>query len=136
MSKGSVIQEWLQELPWKHQTVVLCALRGCDGKSKEDPMKPYVRCLRATVLQCADPTSTFRLPVENWPSISAVRELDEYPMHWVTHFMHAAEIIGYYHPGTDESVYWEKLYLRMCYIMHVGCETKAQLDDRLRTIRA
>ncbi len=34
----SVVKEWLSNdnISWKQQTVVLSALRGCDGQSKYD----------------------------------------------------------------------------------------------------
>ncbi len=42
----SVVKYWITELSWKQQTVILSALRGCDGKSKEDISKPVTRFFR------------------------------------------------------------------------------------------
>lgn len=35
----SVVKLWVSELSFKQQTVLLSALRGCDGRSKKDISK-------------------------------------------------------------------------------------------------
>lgn len=45
----SVVQDWVSEkLTWKQQTVLFCALRGCDTAEKNDPAKAIIRNLRGT----------------------------------------------------------------------------------------
>jgi hypothetical protein len=139
MEAKSVVRPWLNALPLMQQTVVLCALRGCDGLRKEDPSKQLVRSLRATVLYNAQEESQFM----SIPSgISAeqfllqklhqfLESVDHYPLHWYAHFMHAAEIIGYKHPNEQTSHYWFTVYVEMVYALHLNVESEKELDKRL-----
>lgn len=50
-----VIKPWVCSLSWKEQTVLLSALRGCDGVGKNDISKKIIRRVRNTVLHNAGP---------------------------------------------------------------------------------
>ena len=129
----SVVQDWMSELPFRMQAVVLCALRGCDGQSREDPHKPIARYLRSCVLNPAfqkeDDRGTF---MEGAPSSPGVflRDIDKYPIHWFVHFLHAAEILGCYHPDEDTRDWWSHFYCHGVQSLHFNPESKAQLDER------
>lgn len=79
-----------------------------------------------------------------------LREVDAIPHHFQLHCMHAAEIVGYKHPGVihdtgrrddngfpveghDGSVrlWWNAVYNRLVNDMHLHPETEAELDRRL-----
>lgn len=135
----SVVQPWLQALPLKMQSVTLLGLRGCDGKHKEDPSKPLLRLMRQTVLVPAnpnymdDPDDNFmKSTVTEETAVRFLNDLDPYPMHWLMHFLHAAEIIGYKHPdeGPREFFWW--LYQNAVVAgLHLNPESEMQLDKRL-----
>lgn len=132
-----VVQDWLAVCSWKQQTVLLSALRGCDGIEKEDPSKILTRFFRFTILLSADTQSTFMQwkPSLLYPQMTyLVDHLDHYPMHWVLHFAHAAEIVGFKHPDKSTREFWGEFYLRICAVFHMQGETEKQLDERLRDI--
>jgi len=141
--RGSVVQEWLSECcSWKQQTVLLASFRGCDGKEKNDPSKEFTRLMRATLLKNADSNSTFYGPpvVLTAESRTAIDEffidcsrgsLDAYPVHWLMHFLQAAEIVGYKCPLSAVSEYWSYFYLTGVKALHLNPETLEQCDARL-----
>lgn len=83
-----------------------------------------------------------------------LRHVDALPHHFQLHFMHAAEIVGYKHPGiiysdgTDENgfpveqidrtigLWWNAVYNRLVNDMHLHPETEAEMDRRLGDSRA
>lgn len=52
MSKR-VMQEWIEELPFMQQSVLIAAVRGPDGMRKDHPVKKLHRFLRRSFLICA-----------------------------------------------------------------------------------
>jgi hypothetical protein len=115
------------------QSVLMSALRGCDTARKDDVSKHVTRAIRPIVCNDADPTNTFM--GTTIPSEKAVEQflwdLDSYPMHFVAHTMHAAEIIGYKHPEKSIRIWWLGFYRNVVRALHVNPETKEQLDVRL-----
>jgi hypothetical protein len=140
---STVIKPWVSELTWKQQGVLICACRGVDGFPKEHVSKPLTRSYRQTLMLCADidkaSTGTsfmstkpldYKL-IENFLDY----ELDSYPMHWLLHFTHAVEIIGYKHPDREVRNYWYFLYLKIVKALHLHPETESEMDDRLQDKR-
>lgn len=128
----SVIKAWVFQQPLRMQAVLLAAIRGCDGKSKEDKSKVIVRALRNVLMVNADPTNSFMhedLTLEQVAEF--VEDLDQYPTHFVTHLSHAAEIVGFKHPDSSVRGRWLDLYRKMVKSLHYNPETEAQLDIRL-----
>lgn len=132
----SVVKDWLIEhCSFKQQTVLLSALRGCDGIAKEDPTKTLTRHFRSVILKDAHSNAregSFMKPIginEAWCRF--LEQPDRYPVHWLMHFMHAVEIVGYYHPHQITRAYWFDAYVCMCKMLHVNPETKQQLEERL-----
>lgn len=130
----SVVQEWMNDLTFKQQTVVLSALRGCDGLPKDDAAKKITRFLRGCVLHNAGTENTaFMRPEPNKDDVNAMlRDMDKYPVHYILHLMHAAEIIGFYHPHPTIWWFWRDLYHRFADAMHLNPETKIENEFRLR----
>jgi hypothetical protein len=62
-------------------------------------------------------------------------QLDSYPMHWLLHFTHAVEIIGYKHPDHNIRDYWLHLYFRIVKALHMHPETREEMEHRLRDKR-
>jgi hypothetical protein len=144
----TVVQDWVSSLTWKQQTVLLASFRGCDSLPKNDPSKTFTKMMRATLLKDADPTSSFmpfdvKTPddfVTNKPLYAAVDEffidcskggLDAYPVHWILHFLQAAEIVGYKHPDQRIGWFWGMFYQKGVKALHLNPETEEQLDARL-----
>lgn len=135
-----VVKQWVSELTWKQQGVLLCACRGVDGFPKNHVSKPLTRLYRQTILNCADMRRAangnafmgigFLEPhvVDDFMDF----QLDSYPMHWLLHFTHAIEIIGYKHPDLDTRTYWMHLYVKIIKSLHLNPETEQQLDFRLQ----
>jgi len=56
---------------------------------------------------------------------------DEYPHHWLMHFVHAAEIVGQHHPDDNTRSFWWRLYLALCEAFHMHNENIDELAARL-----
>lgn len=132
MNKGSVVQEWLEAASYKQQTVVLCALRGCDGLLKEDPSKQLVRWLRSVVLKTANPKAGPRafmtaeeIDIERW-----LNGLDHYPVHWILHLAHACQVISYHHPVNAVKSKARRLYEGIVAAFHM--EPEEYLANHMR----
>jgi len=145
----SVIKAWVFNLPYRMQSVLMSALRGCDTARKDDPSKFITRALRPLVLNNADPSNTFMVGdgiPEDKHSKQFLWDIDCYPMHFVMHTAHAAEIIGYKYNGeldqriatgpqmgraVSTRIWWGDFYRNVMKGLHVNPETEEQLDVRL-----
>lgn len=132
----SILQTWVQELGLRHQGCLISATRGCDNLPKDDPAKALVRCLRAEILVpfSAKPSS-FIEKVTNDELVGrmniVVGNFDHYPVHFIMHLMHAAHVIGVYHPVIVVSDPWRVFYHKMCNKMHVMPEPEAAMEKRM-----
>lgn len=140
--KKCVLQDWVLELPGlRHQGVLVCAIRGCDTAPKDDVSKALARCLREGVLNAfvgdSSKAKTFIEKVSDEELQSRMRRflhsLDQYPLHYVMHVIHAAEIVGYFYWGDDSlaEIRWAQFYGEACHKLHLYPETKEQLNARL-----
>ncbi len=134
---SSVVRKWVSELTWKQQGVLFCAMRGVDGFPKEHVSKPLTRMYRRTVLKCADLHGNTgfmegELLNQDVADTFLKDQLDSYPMHWLLHFMHAVQIIGYKHPDPRTRAFWYSLYCCMVYDMHLNTELEKHMDNRLK----
>lgn len=131
-----VLQDWLQSLSYKQQSVLLSALRGCDGVRKNDPSKAVVRQLRNDILKNADGQEAFMSNKRDWKAIQKLTtHMDRYPMHYIMHGIQAMEILGYYHPDPEIAEYWNNAYTLFVRKLHLQPETKAENAERLRDTR-
>lgn len=132
MKKQSVVQDWVtNNCSMKMQTVLFCALRGCDGVPKEDNSKASNRFVRSLVLfNAATSDSSFMKP-DLTKIREFIRDLDHYPVHFVTHQMHAFEIIGYCHNLREIRNMCCRIYEAFTTALHVKTETKSQMQKRL-----
>lgn len=138
----SVLQPWVMQLGLRHQGVLVSAVRGYDTATRDDPSKLAQRILRGAILvshggAAVTPASyiTFEPDSNAWYSAMQyfVAEMDQYPHHYVMHFVHAAEIIGYCGPKLDPvfGVRWRRLYFIACAHMHMRPETAELMNSRL-----
>lgn len=134
-----ILQGWVDELGLRHQGVLLTAVRGCDTVPKGDISKKLIRAFRCEILVPfgGDPrkAASFieHFEVEELADImnEFCFSLDHYPLHFVLHMAHAAEIIGYHHPGMEEASVWLHLYKLICKKFHMKPESREELDRRL-----
>ena len=129
-----VVHPWLNDLSMKQQTVLLSALRGCDGVAKDDISKKFVRAFRSLILQNAAPGKGRFMKDELTDKDITIflQAPDVYPMHWLLHFIHAIEIVGYNYPIADTAHWWKCLYQDITNALHFNMETKVQNDERLQ----
>jgi len=137
----SILKDWVTHLGLRHQGVLLSAIRGCDGVPKDDPSKALVLVLRDVLLNAYDPKpSSFIEHVSDGYELRArmrpvLKSHDHYPVHYITHLMYAAEIIGYKWPE-EARFYWLWFYEQLCKGLHVNPETEKQMDRRLNADEA
>lgn len=139
---NSVLQDWVINLPLRHQGTLLTAVRGCDNEPKQwtatgfsdSPSRRITAYIRFCFMNPADirevnisgaffqsePPCPFR------PS-----EFGHLPQHWYVHIMHALEIIGYKHPDVMIKQKTYQLYTNMVSNLHLNIEYETQMDSRL-----
>jgi len=132
----SVVQPWLAErCTLKMQTVLLTSFRGCDGVMKNDYGKKFTRIMRSTILKNADPSTTF-FPKSTSEEGDVFKcffdDIDHYPVHWLFHLLHAAEIVSYKCPHANQRTFWKRFYYWGLHELHVEPESEEQLDNRLK----
>ena len=131
-----VIKEWAWSLSWKQQTVLMSALRGCDTAGKNDPSKAFIRRLRNAVLHNGGPDDAdpeFMTPnVTKQDVYDFTKSMDQYPIHFILHLVHAAEVVGYNHPDSQEREFWYLFYNMFVDAFHMLPEDRTGNDHRLR----
>lgn len=143
----SVQPLWFSYLPLQQQSVIFLAMRGHDGKAKEITSKFILRAYRGTVLMAAkygrilrfgEKADTFMSLDEfadwdHWVKlVDDYRENhDELSVHFYSHLMHGAQIVGYKHPDERFRARWEYFYLQSVSALHLNPETEEQMDKRL-----
>jgi len=142
-----VLQDWVSDLTFMQQSVLLAAIRGLDGAKKEAGIKYLIRYYRRCILLTAferkailDPYApgggSFTGPVPSNLTMDDVvqkylEEFDSLNIHFNLHFLHAIEIVGYKHPDRDVRDFWHNTYLIFVKHMHLNPETEIELDKRL-----
>lgn len=140
----NIVQDWVQKLGLRHQGVLLTAVRGCDLLPREHVSKHLTRAFRADVLNAfvGDPkkSASFIEVVDHGKftdlTVAVLRDLDVYPVHYLMHLTHAAEILAYKHPVQEIGDRWRIFYFGVCRKLHVNPETETQLDERLNAEEA
>lgn len=129
------------ELPLRHQGVLVTAMRGCDGAGKEVSVKHLLRELRGLVLVPFDVREldykkgfiTAFDPGHTKPYFDTfIRdEMEALPMHFVTHLMHAIQVVAYHCPFNAVREVYHIRYHKMASRFHLRPEHKAGMDERL-----
>lgn len=125
-------------MPLREQGTLLTAVRGCDLTPKfplTSTERQLVGFLRWCFMVPADEREVGIVggfywnepPREGWkPS-----ELGHYPLHWVTHLMHAYEVVGYRHPEPWICHEAASVYFRIVKSLHLKPESMPEMFDRL-----
>lgn len=141
----SVLQDWVMELSLREQGTLLTAVRGCDLAPKyspeglviDTPERRLARFIRWAFMVPADDREVdipgaFMATTAGKIKPSA---FGHYPHHWVTHIMHALEVIAYRcpHPRVAEEAY--ELYYAFVHSMHLVPEIRPIFLDRMNEDR-
>jgi hypothetical protein len=133
-----VFKEWVVELPWRMQSVLMTATRGPDGPMRYPNIKVLNRWTRDKLFNDADPANPFIIhPDDPHPCELSVitelgKELEYTTVHYYSHVIHALEIIAYEHPEfpVQDSAY--RLYYELGpVLMHMKPEQKHEHAARL-----
>lgn len=143
----SVLQDWVHELTFMQQSVLITATRGPDGLHKDHIAKLVLRWLRRCYLISAFDNvaltnpydlrgGSFTGPIPHDKNLYEImddylKSVDEIPHHFHLHLMHASEILGYKHPIEEIKEFWNVFYFRMVKDAHLNPETMEQMDKRL-----
>lgn len=133
----SVLQGWVSDLPLRAQGTLLTCVRGCDLTPKyplESLERRLVSALRWSFMVPADPREVDAEPgcffSSHIPDDFKPSALGHYPQHWISHVMHAAEVLSIYHPNRYVADKWRVVYERLCRSLHVNPETPEQAEER------
>lgn len=140
----SVLNDWVHDLTYMQQSVLLAMIRNADGIAKHHPQKELIKWFRRCILKSAFDGRHLTIPQEPGggsftgpvPDIeraldSFIWARDEMTLHYFAHSMHAFEILGYKYPHAFYRAFWHRAYLRCVDAMHMLPETEAMMDRRL-----
>lgn len=137
---NSVLQDWVMELPRREQGTLLTGVRGCDVTPKlplDSVERRLVGAIRCAFMNPADPREVgvepgcFFIPEPPDPATWKASELGHYPLHWVSHVMHCAEIVGYRHPDAKVAAKWRAIYRKIVHSLHLNIESRDEVIARL-----
>lgn len=133
----SVLQDWVMELPLREQGTLLTCVRGCDLTPKlplDSVERRLVGALRFAIMIPADRREVdirgafFQSrPPDNFRASG----IGHYPLHWISHVMHAAEVIAYRHPDGMIRERWYNIYFAFVHSLHVQPETRDRFIQRM-----
>ena len=140
MKMKSILQDWVMGLPLRYQGTLLAAMRGCDSVPRECSAKNIIRAIRVACLNPADERElkyvggymSFNILVDFDPALLEFRrDLDHYPFHFVTHILHAIEVIGYTHPSGATRARFNAGYFALVRAFHLKPESGKELYERM-----
>lgn len=130
------LRKWFNDLPWMQQGVLMSAFRNVDGVHQDGPHKILTRGIRAACIKSARTKGSFnaRRP-DSKMLLDAAKDFinfgDELPLHFVTHLMHAAEVIAYSHPDEEVATLWRHIYYSIVESIHFNPESREEFSIRL-----
>lgn len=143
--REAVLHDWVCDLPFQMQALLMTAIRGPDENNKYNAAKAIVRYLRGVVIKPAANWANQEEPVGlnnndfMWGEYKLFagyadaffNDHDEYPHHFIMHLVHCAEVLGYKHPIPGIRSAWNLFYRVACETFHMNPETEEQMDKRL-----
>jgi hypothetical protein len=133
----SVLQDWVMCLSLREQGTLLTAVRGCDLTPKlplDSPERTIVASIRGAFMVPADEREvdsepgafmSRKVPHLKWSVIG------HYPQHWVSHILHAIEVLAHRHPDHEARERWMTNYRLGCKSLHVRPESIADFESRM-----
>lgn len=108
----SVVQSWLEELPWKQQSILFSGLRGPDAPNVP-AIKAVNRWMRTVTQHNADPSKDYMREHALPDELELCAELEFLPCHYVHHFADALAVIAYGHPEEEIAMVAGTLHFRI-----------------------
>lgn len=137
--RESVLHDWVHDLKFQTQALLLTAMRGPDENNKYNSAKALIRYLRGVVIKPAGDWHNLNENDFMWGQYERFDDFagnfwqdhDEYPHHFIMHLVHCAEVVGYHHPDRNIANAWYSFYMNACKAFHMNPETKEEMDARL-----
>lgn len=129
-----VLQEWVQRLSWKKQTVLLGAIRSPDTLTTLK-LKQITIWIRTKILNNADPMTGFMHgSLNELPLFEQVdREFERLPLHAAHHILLAMQVIGIEHPDTGGiGATARGFYSDAIFAQHLNPESPTQYEARYK----
>jgi len=136
----NVLQDWLENISWMKQTVLISAFRNCDTMGSTGPHKTLVRGVRMSIIRSSyrpeKLSSGFIMPTPEEIILAGHEfvdnEWDCFPLRFVTHLMHAAQVLGDHYPDTKHRLAWSQTYAAMVHGLHLRPESHHNFQKRLQ----
>ncbi len=130
-----IFQDWLSDLTWKEQTVLVLGMRDTDASGSKD-VKSLTEWLRNVILNGGTPNTSF-IKVTTFKGVLGIAQyypmaLDMLPVHFLVHLMHSFEVVGYRHPDPVMRIKAFTAYTDLCDFLHINPETEAEMTERLK----
>lgn len=133
---GKVLQDWMGDLSWKQQSVIISSLRGPDTHYSPN-LKKISKWIRRVTQNNADIRGDY-MKKENLPRFEEIEKEAEFcSVHYFAHLLQGLEIVGYKHPDYKVSGIARRYYEQLAdKLLHLTPETKESLEKRLRDINS
>lgn len=107
---STVLQPWVEKIPWKQQSILFSGLRGPDHALLKG-IKMVSRWMRSVSQNNADVTKPYMNGIVLPKPEELEKELEHSPCHFVHHFADALRVIAIHHPEEDVRTYAWVLHL-------------------------
>jgi len=97
---STVLLPWVEQIPWKQQSILFSGLRGPDNQAFAN-VKKVCRWMRRVSQNNADPTKGYMNVQELPKPMDLDPELENCTVHFVHHFADALRVIAEHHPDLD-----------------------------------
>jgi hypothetical protein len=98
---SAVLQEWVMQIGWKEQSILLSGFRGPDDRGDMASIKAVNRWLRRESQNNADPSKDY-MRQDALPSKEALcEELEHCTAHYVHHFADSLRVMALHHPDIE-----------------------------------
>ena len=127
---SSVLQDWVMEMPWKCQSILLSGLRGTDS-NQPPAIKAVTRWLRTISQNNADPSKGY-MQQDKLPSpLELCDELEYQTCHFVHHLADALRTVGIWHYNDCiKERAWQYHYLIAEELFHFVPESRDNFIER------
>src|SRR4051812_25302449 len=97
---GTVLRIWVQEIPWKSQSILQGGFRGPDDR-KTPAIKSVNRWLRQISQYNADEAKDYMAKAALPDDYALCDELEYCPCHYTHHFADALRVVAVFHPDAE-----------------------------------
>ena len=129
---STVLQPWVEKMPWKQQSILFSGLRGPDNQAAKY-VKAVCRWMRSVSQNNADPSKDYmrKDPLPSFEQLDL--ELENLTVHFVHHFADALRVIAIWHPDAVVAAYASGIHQDVAgELFHFHPESVKEFDDRHR----